>query len=91
MLKATGLVRKVDEFGRIILPIELRQSHDIKTKDPLEIYVIDEKIVLKKYQPACILCSNSQGVTNYQDKIICKDCISAIKEADAEDFIQRNL
>lgn len=78
MLKATGIVRKVDELGRIVLPIELRQSHDIKTKDPLEIYVDDEKIVLKKYEPACIFCKNAKDVIKYQEKMICKDCLSDI-------------
>ena len=80
MLKATGIVRKVDELGRIVLPIELRQSHDIKTKDSLEIFVDDEKIVLRKYQAACIFCKNAQDVINYRGKMICQDCSRDINE-----------
>ncbi|GIO08038.1 hypothetical protein J31TS6_40660 [Brevibacillus reuszeri] len=53
-MKATGVVRKVDELGRIVLPKELRDIFDIKIKDPLEIYVDDELIILKKYEPACV-------------------------------------
>ena len=50
-MKATGIVRKVDELGRIVLPIELRRTLNIEIKDPLEIYVDGESIMLKKYQP----------------------------------------
>ena len=53
-MKATGIVRKVDELGRIVLPIELRRTLKIEIKDPLEIYVDGESIMLKKYQPACV-------------------------------------
>ena len=51
-MKSTGIVRKVDELGRVVLPIELRRILNIKEKDSLEIFVDDEKIILKKYEPA---------------------------------------
>nr|WP_302328589.1 AbrB/MazE/SpoVT family DNA-binding domain-containing protein [Salirhabdus salicampi] len=50
-MKSTGIVRKVDELGRVVIPIELRRTLDIKEKDALEIYVDDDRIVLKKYKP----------------------------------------
>lgn len=58
-MKSTGIVRKIDELGRIVLPIEIRNTLDIKPKDSIEIFVDDDKIVLKKYQPSCIFCGNS--------------------------------
>ena len=58
-MKSTGIVRKVDELGRIVLPIELRRTLDINEKDALEIYVDEESIMLKKYQPACVFCGNA--------------------------------
>ena len=61
-MKATGIVRKVDELGRIVLPIELRRTLNIDIKDPLEIYVDGESIMLKKYQPACVFCGSSDGI-----------------------------
>ena len=61
-MKATGIVRKVDELGRIVLPIELRRTLNINIKDPLEIYVDGESIMLKKYQPACVFCGSSDGI-----------------------------
>ena len=61
-MKSTGIVRKVDELGRIVLPIEIRKVLDIKEKDALEIFTEDDKIVLKKYQPACIFCGDADNV-----------------------------
>ena len=61
-MKATGIVRKVDELGRIVLPIELRRTLDIAERDPLEIYVDGSSIVLNKYQPACIFCGDSKDI-----------------------------
>lgn len=67
MLKSTGVVRKVDELGRIVIPIELRRTMGIEEKDALEIYVDSEKIILKKYEPACIFCGNAEEVVNYKE------------------------
>ena len=79
-MKSTGIVRKVDELGRIVLPIELRRTLDIAEKDSLEIYVDGASIVLKKYQPACIFCDNAKDIINYKGKNICPDCIRAMTE-----------
>ena len=75
-MKSTGIVRKVDELGRIVLPIELRRTLDIEVKDALEIYVDGAQIILKKYEPACIFCSNAKDVTNYKGKNICRECVA---------------
>ena len=81
-MKSTGIVRKIDELGRIVLPIELRNSMGLSPKDTLEIFVDDEKIILKKYQPACIFCANADNVTFLCDKRICADCLKKLKEKD---------
>jgi len=73
-MKATGIVRKVDELGRIVLPIELRRTLDIAERDPLEIYVDGTSVVLKKYQPACVFCGSSKDVKVFKDKNICPSC-----------------
>ena len=62
-MKSTGIVRKVDELGRIVIPIELRRTLDIGIKDSLEIYVEDDQIILKKYMPACSFCNNASAVS----------------------------
>ena len=79
-MKSTGIVRKVDELGRIVLPIELRRTLDIAEKDSLEIYVDGASIVLKKYQPACIFCDDAKDVVSYKGKNICAKCLKELKE-----------
>ncbi|MBP8640863.1 MAG: AbrB/MazE/SpoVT family DNA-binding domain-containing protein [Oscillospiraceae bacterium] len=79
-MKSTGIVRKVDELGRIVLPIELRRTLDIAEKDSLEIYVDDDSIILRKYQPACIFCDNARDIVVYKGKNVCKECIKSLEE-----------
>jgi transcriptional pleiotropic regulator of transition state genes len=78
-MKVTGIVRRVDELGRIVLPKELRKTYDIKEKDPIEIFVDEDKIILKKYEPACIFCDNASDVSVYKGKNICKECMDDMK------------
>ncbi len=80
-MKSTGIVRKVDDLGRVVLPIELRRTLDIAEKDPLEIYVDEEKIVLRKYEPACVFCGDASDVENVMGKRICRHCIDSIKNS----------
>ncbi len=79
-MKSTGMVRKVDELGRVVLPIELRRTFGIEIKDPLEIYVDENTIILKKHEPDCIFCGEAKNVVNYKGKNICKKCIKELKE-----------
>ncbi|AUG56631.1 MAG TPA: AbrB/MazE/SpoVT family DNA-binding domain-containing protein [Ruminiclostridium sp.] len=74
-MKSTGIVRKVDELGRIVLPIELRRSMDINEKDALEIFVDDDKIILKKYQPADIFTGSMEDLVDYKGKKVSKATI----------------
>lgn len=78
-MKSTGIVRKVDELGRVVIPIELRRTMGIEIKDPIEIFVEGQSIILKKYQPSCIFCNNMSDVVYYKGKNICADCIREIK------------
>lgn len=79
-MKSTGIVRKVDELGRVVIPIELRRTLGIDKKDALEIYVDDEHIILKKYEPACIFCDNAKDVQVYKGKNICKECLDELRK-----------
>ena len=74
-MKSTGIVRKVDELGRIVLPIELRRTLDIAERDELEIYLDDDKVILKKYEPSCIFCGSSCGLVTYHGRNVCMECI----------------
>ncbi|EQB89255.1 transcriptional pleiotropic regulator of transition state genes [Clostridium punense] len=78
-MKSTGVVRRVDELGRIVIPVELRRTLNIGEKDALEIYVDGEHIILKKYEPACIFCGDARDVINYKSKNVCKQCLASLK------------
>jgi transcriptional pleiotropic regulator of transition state genes len=79
-MKATGIVRKVDELGRIVLPMELRRTLNIQKEDPIEIFVDGESIILRKYEPACIFCGDAIGVSNIRGKNICRKCLDELKD-----------
>ena len=78
-MKSTGIVRKVDELGRIVLPIELRRTLDISEKDALEIYVEGSAIILKKYRPTCIFCDRVKDVSVFKGKNICPKCLRELR------------
>jgi len=78
-MKATGIVRKVDNLGRIVIPMELRRKMDINSGDPVEIYADDGIIILMKYKEACILCGGKEGLVEFSGKLVCRDCIEAVK------------
>ena len=73
-MKATGIIRRVDELGRVVIPIEIRNQFNIVEKDPIEIYVNDSSIILKKYEPNCIFCGTTEDLVEYKDKLVCDKC-----------------
>lgn len=78
-MKSTGIVRKVDELGRIVLPVELRRTLDIAERDEVEIYLDDDKVILRKYEPTCLFCGSAYELLTYRGKNICKECIDKIQ------------
>ena len=78
-MKATGIVRKLDELGRIVLPIEMRRTLDIAERDALQIYVEGSSVILKKYKPSCIFCDSTKEVTEFKGKNICPRCLKDLK------------
>ena len=79
-MKSTGIVRKVDELGRVVIPIEIRNQFDIAEKDPIEIYVEGSSIILKKFEPNCVFCGSSKDLVEYKDKLICSKCAESIND-----------
>lgn len=77
-MKSTGITRRVDELGRIVIPKELRRDLNITTKDYLEIFRDEDSIVLRKYSAGCIFCGNMDDVVEYEGKIICRECARKI-------------
>ena len=79
-MKSTGIIRKVDDLGRIVLPIELRRTLDIAERDDLEIFMESGRIVLQKYEPSCIFCESAQNLMEYRGKNVCQACIRRMSE-----------
>ena len=78
-MKATGIVRSIDELGRIVVPKEMRTKMDILCGDAVEIFVEDDKIVLKKYAPSCLFCQNEEGLSVFKGKKVCQKCLEELK------------
>ena len=78
-MKSTGIVRKVDELGRIVLPIELRRTLDISEKDALEIYVEGDKIILRKDHDTCVFCDSARNLVLFRDHNVCADCLAKLR------------
>lgn len=84
-IKSTGIVRKIDELGRIVLPIEIRRTLDIEIKDPIEIYTEGDKIILKKYQPSCLFCGSNKDLKQLKDKNVCLNCLEKLSKIEIKD------
>ena len=73
-MKNIGIVRKLDPLGRIVLPKELRKTLKLEEKDPMEIFVEGDLVILKKYEPACVFCGEANNVQNFRGKNVCHKC-----------------
>ena len=79
-MKSTGIIRKVDELGRIVLPIELRRTLDISERDELEIYMENDRIILQKFEPACVFCGSFRNLSSFRRKNVCSECVRKMSE-----------
>jgi AbrB family transcriptional regulator, transcriptional pleiotropic regulator of transition state genes len=79
-MKSTGVTRNLDNLGRVVLPIELRRTLNIDIKDPLEVFIDDNKLILKKYNPGCVICESMDIAREFKGQRICKNCIDGLKK-----------
>ena len=79
-MKSTGIIRKLDELGRIVLPIEIRRNFNLAEKDAVEIFVEGDSIILRKHQPNCIICGDDKNLLEYKGRLICKTCIKTLNK-----------
>ena len=79
-MKATGIVRKIDELGRVVIPREIRKNFGlIESETTLEIFVdSDQQVILRKYEPGCVFCGQAEGVTAYKGKLVCPECAKGV-------------
>lgn len=81
MQKNTGIIRNLDKLGRVVIPIEIRNSFELVEKSPIEMFIQDDSIILKKYQPSCIFCDETKNLTAFKNKLICNKCIEKIVDS----------
>jgi transcriptional pleiotropic regulator of transition state genes len=81
IVKATGILRRVDEMGRVVIPKELRESLELKSEDSIEIFVENDKIVLQKYEKSCLFCDNTDNIIIYMGKRVCNSCLEEMDNA----------
>lgn len=79
-MKSTGIVRKIDELGRIVLPIEMRRTLGISEKDPVEIFTEADNIILRKHQAACVFCDSTKQIIDFRGKNVCFNCLNNLKD-----------
>ena len=79
-MKSTGIVRNVDDLGRIVLPIEIRRTFELDTKDQVEIYTDNDMIILKKFQRSCVFCKSAEDITEFKGKAVCAACLRELAD-----------
>lgn len=84
-MKSTGVVRKLDELGRVVLPVEIRRTLDISVRDSLEIFVEEDRIILRKFHPSCIFCNDARNVKSFMDKLVCERCLEMLRTGHTPD------
>lgn len=78
-MKSTGIVRRIDELGRVVLPVDLRRALELDVRDPVEVFVDEDAIILRKYQPNCIFCGSSKAIGHFRSKPVCAECRRQLK------------
>lgn len=78
-MKSTGIIRNIDEVGRIVIPKEMRTNMNMSSSDPIEIYVEGDKIILTKYVDSCIFCGSKDDLFEFKGKKACQTCIEELK------------
>ena len=79
-MKSTGIVRRIDDLGRVVLPVELRRTLNLEVRDPVEIFIDGDAIVLRKYDAACLFCGAPHDLLSYRGKQICRSCLRQLRE-----------
>lgn len=77
-MKSTGIVRKLDNLGRIVLPIELRKTLKLADNDAVEIFTEGDNIILRKYETSCVFCGSTKNTSTFKDRCVCQKCIEKI-------------
>lgn len=83
-MKTTGIIRRVDDLGRIVIPVEIRRVLDIDEREPLEIFVEGSSVVMKRCRTGCVFCDSGRDVADFRGKWICARCRRELQGSQAE-------
>ena len=86
-MKSTGIIRRVDELGRVVIPKEIRETFNIKEKSPIEIYVDKGRIILEKATITCQFCGSEEKLKGFNGKDICTKCLKKLQENQVEKIV----
>jgi AbrB family transcriptional regulator, transcriptional pleiotropic regulator of transition state genes len=78
MLRRTGVARKVDQLGRVVLPAEIRRHFDISPGDLIEIAVESDAILLTKVENRCVFCGETASLSEFSGKLFCRECLNRL-------------
>lgn len=79
-MKSTGIIRGLDNMGRVVIPKEIRKLLDMtEGKDNFEIYMQDDCIVLKKHKPGCVFCGFNEDCIEFENHTVCKNCVEKMQ------------
>ena len=84
-IKSTGIIRRVDELGRIVIPMSIRQTLGLNERDPVEIFMDGERIILQKHQSSCIFCGSTEDLIAYESKNVCAACREALRRNNCDE------
>ena len=79
-MKSTGIVRRIDELGRVVLPVDMRRALGLEIRDPVEVFVNENAIIIRKYQPSCIFCGSEKGIELFRNKPLCSECRRQLRD-----------
>jgi len=79
-MKSTGMVRKIDPLGRLVIPIEVRRVLGLKENEPVEMFVSGKQVIVQKYEASCITCGSTENIIKFNERNLCDACIEKIKK-----------
>ena len=79
-MKSTGIVRRIDELGRVVLPVDMRRVLGLEIRDPVAVFVNEDAIIIRKHQPSCIFCGSEKGIELFRNKPLCSECRRQLRD-----------
>lgn len=80
-MKSSGITRRIDELGRVVIPVEMRRALDIGDREALEISVESDGIMLRRAHVGCVFCNSNKDMSLFHGKSVCSKCMQELQNA----------